>query len=255
MKSPIKKKLLHNPGESLDRAIDAILYDMLQYLLPTLFMIVFALNEWWRFYAKTPPSPYVISVFALISICVTTWQVRKKFKRVRNLQQGLKGEKAVGQFLDCLRENGAKIFHDIPGEGFNLDHVVVHRSGVYVIETKTISKPDRGEAKLLFDGKKIVKNGLEPDRNPVVQVIAGSEWLADLIEQSTGRKFKIKPVVVYPGWYIQSTAEAKKSDVWVLNPKALPAFISHRPEIMTQEEVHMFSKHLDMYIRAVGTYK
>jgi hypothetical protein len=96
-----------------------------------------------------------------------------------------------------------------------------------------------------------VKNGLTPDRNPVIQVIAGSKWLAGLIGQSTGRRFKIKPVVIYPGWFIQPTAEAKKSDVWVLNPKALPAFIAHRPEIMTQEELHMFSKHLDMYIRAV----
>ncbi len=254
LKSPIKRKLLRNPGESLDNKIEDIKYDMLFYLLSTLVVILLALLEWWRFYAKTPPTPIIFSIIALIMLCITTWKIYNKFSWLRRIKLGRDGEKAVGQFLDRLRENGAKIFHDIPGDGFNLDHVVVHSSGVYVIETKTISKPDRGETKLIFDGHRILKNGFEPDRNPIVQVLAGSKWLAELIEQSTGHKFKIRPVVVYPGWYIQPTADSKKSDVWVLNPKALRSFILNNREIMNPEELNMFSKHLDMYIRAKQTH-
>jgi hypothetical protein len=250
MKSPIKKKLLHNPGESLDNEIEDIIYDMLLYLIPTLFVVILALLDWWRLYAKAPPTPLFSSVIALIMICITAWKVYNKLTIIKKIKLGRDGEKAVGQFLECLREKGARIFHDIPGDGFNLDHVVVHSTGVYVIETKTLSKPERGETKLVFDGRRILKNGLEIGRNPVIQVLAGSKWLAELIEQSTGQRFKIRPVVIYPGWYIQSTDEAKKSDVWVLNPKAFPSFISNSRETMNPEELNMFSKHLDMYIRA-----
>ena len=35
------------------------------------------------------------------------------------------GERAVGQYLERLRESGPRVFHDVPGVGFNLDHVVI----------------------------------------------------------------------------------------------------------------------------------
>lgn len=104
--------------------------------MPTLFVVILALLEWWQLYAKSPPTPKTYSVIALIMICLTTWKLSNKFSRIRNIKLGRDGERDVGQFLERLRENGAKIFHDIPGDGFNLDHVVVHSSGVYVIETK-----------------------------------------------------------------------------------------------------------------------
>ena len=199
MKSPITKKTLHNPGESLDRKINDIVDSPIMYLVATGFFVFIAFYEWWRLYKNTPPAPLFYSLIALILICITTWKIINTLSRVKKLKLGREGERAVGQFLDCLRERGAKIFHDIPGEGFNLDHVVVHTSGVYVIETKTLSKPDKGEAKIIFDGNRILKNGFELDRNPISQVQAGRRWLEELIEQSTGHKFKIKPVVVFPG--------------------------------------------------------
>jgi hypothetical protein len=250
MKSPITKKPLHNPGESLDHKIMDIKFDMLVFPITTIVAIVMTLLEWYRLYVKIPPQPVTYTILALILLGISAWNIKKSLNRIKLLRLGRDGEKEVGQLLDCLRENGAKIFHDIPGDGFNLDHVVVHNTGVYVIETKTLSKPEKGETKLIFDGNRIIKNGLELDRNPIIQVQTGSKWLTELIEQSTGHKTKIKPVVVYPGWYIEQTTEAKKSDVWVLNPKALPAFIAHRQETMNPREFHMFSLHLDMYIRA-----
>jgi hypothetical protein len=57
--------------------------------------------------------------------------------------------------LEGLREGGASVFHDVPGEGFNLDHAVIARSGILVIDTKTCSKPDM-VAKITFDGQIIL---------------------------------------------------------------------------------------------------
>lgn len=250
MKSPLKSKPLRNPGESLSNRINDLFLDqLLPYFLSVGFLSLIALLEWVRRYTDSPPNPGIYTLMALVALVVFVWKLRRVKKDVRRLRQGLEGEKAVGQFLEQLRETGAQVFHDIPGDGFNLDHVVVHRSGLYVVETKTISKPNRGEARLRYDGESITKANLAPNNAPIIQVRAARDWLASLIRESTGRLFPIRAVVVYPGWYIEPTAEAKSSDVWVLNPKALPAFISHSAEQLKPEDVHLCSYHLGRYVR------
>ncbi len=171
-------------------------------------------------------------------------------KKIKALRLGRDGEMAVGQYLESLRENGAKVFHDIQGEGFNLDHVVIDKSGIYVIETKTFSKPDKGQTIVTYDGEKVFVNGKEPDRNPVIQVKAACHWLKELLKESTGKDCNPRPVVVFPGWFVQPTVEAKNSDVWVLNPKALPAFISNSKPQYEGDAVGLFSYHLSRYVRA-----
>jgi hypothetical protein len=175
----------------------------------------------------------------------------RHIRRVRNLKLGRDGERAVGQFLERLREDGAKVIHDFPGEKFNIDHVVVHQSGVYAIETKTYSKPDRGEAKILFDGQSIRMPGRELERDPVRQARAQAKWLQDLIVETSGKRVPVRPVVVFPGWFVVPTAEAKSSDVWVLNPKALPAFIENSNTQIAEADVHLVASHLTRYVRDV----
>jgi hypothetical protein len=250
LKSPIKAKPLRNPGESLEQQLNDALYnDVLTYALWAMFVVILAGFEWWRWYKSILPNPIVVSVSAVIVVAFSAWKVRYSIKHIKRLKLGLQGEKAVGQFLDDLRETGAKIFHDIPGSNFNLDHVVVSTTGVFVIETKTLSKPDRGEAKLIYNGETVSKHGLEPERNPIIQVRAATKWLGELLKESTGRSFPMRAVVVYPGWYIQPTAEAKTSDVWVLNPKALPTFISNSRSAISPEDVNLCAYHLKRLVR------
>jgi hypothetical protein len=224
--------------------------DILLYVMLGIMAVVIAAMEWLRWYTQAKPNPIVMSIFAAMVVILVAWKVQGAWRKAKRLKLGLEGEKAVGQFLERLREQGAKIFHDIPGQGFNLDHVIVHNTGIYVIETKTLSKPDRGEAKLIYDGQSISKEGLSPNRDPIKQSMAGSSWLSDVIKESTGRAFHVKPVVVYPGWFIQQTGDAKRSTVWVLNPKALQSFISNSRDQLSPEEVNLCAFHLDRYIRA-----
>ena len=252
-KSPLKSKPLRNPGESSDRQLQDIVYDkVMPYLVFAAISAVVAVLEWWRWYSQMPPSPWLFTTVAVLALAISLWKFQRALRLTTRIKLGRDGEKAVGQFLERLRESGAQVFHDIPADGFNLDHVVVHESGLYVIETKMLSKPGRGEAKLLYDGEHVSKNGMRPDRNPVTQVRAAGKWLADLVRESTGLKFPVRAVVVYPGWFIEATAEAKASDVWVLNPKALPAFISNSAAHLSSEEVKLCSYHLSRYIRGSG---
>lgn len=156
--------------------------------------------------------------------------------------------RSVGQFLDGLREGGARIFHDVPAEDFNLDHVVISTHGIYVVETKTITKPS-ADAKVIYDGERVTVAGHSPDRDPVKQAKAEANWLRQLLKQSTGRDFPVRGVVVYPRWWIEPTNKDRPREVWVLEPKALPKFIENAPAAMAAEDVAMASYHLSRYVR------
>jgi hypothetical protein len=80
-----------------------------------------------------------------------------------------------------------------------------------------------GSPHVVYDGKRVLVDGWEPDRNPVAQARAISQWVRDLLRDSTERNFPIRPVVVFPGWFVEPGPPG--AEVWVLNDKAAVSFI------------------------------
>lgn len=249
-KSPLKGKPLRNPGQSLDEQIRDLIDDtMLQhYLMPCFFWVIAGL-EWfaeWRHVARMP------GTYALAAGVLTIWgalrfvQLRR---RIRALRQGRDGEMVVGQFLERLRANGAHLFHDVPGNGFNLDHVVICSKGIFVIETKTHSKPSP-DARVTFAGEQILVAGYKPDRDPLRQVRAEARWLMNTLKESTAKSFPVRGVVLFPGWYVDPIPDGIKRDTWVLEPKALPAWIERESIAMEASDVTLAAFHLSRYVRA-----
>ena len=148
---------------------------------------------------------------------------------------GLDGEKPVGQFLGANRKEGWYVLHDIPAVGFNVDLVLIAPQGVFVIETKTYSKPLRGEATAQFDGKRLLVNGFEPERNPITQAREIRDWVDNLLQETTAKRYPVKGVVVLPGWYVSGHQD--RSDIWVLNNKALLQFIERGRCVVKDEDV------------------
>ncbi|PCI21429.1 MAG: nuclease [Piscirickettsiaceae bacterium] len=250
VKSPIKDSPLRNPGETLDNQINELINaEAMSHIVSVLLVGILTATEWWRWYMELPPRPYVYTVIFIIVLIYTVPKIFKIKKQLKSLRQGLDGEKAVGQYLEGLREQGAKVFHDIPGDGFNLDHVIIAPSGIYVIETKTYSKPEKGRAVIIFDGTSVKLNNLPGNEKPIIQVIAAASWLKALLKESTGKQFETKPVVVFPGWFVEPTSETKNSDVWVLNPKALPSFVANSANSLSEEQISMAAFHLSRYVR------
>ncbi len=251
LKSPLKDNPLRNPGESLDREIDSLINDKaVQYIILIVMSVVFAVLEWCKFIFDIKPNPIIYTLLAVIIIPICLVKLVKIAKHVNRLRQGRDGEKAVGQYLESLRETSAKVFHDIPAKGFNIDHVVIAKSGIYVIETKTYSKPDSGQPKVIFDGTSLTFSSGISTNKPLIQVEASSNWLRTLIKETTGKSFATKPVIVFPGWFAEPTSDAKSSDIWVLNPKGLPTFIANSKEKMAAEDMSLVAFHLSRYIRS-----
>jgi hypothetical protein len=246
--SPLKAKPLRLPGESVDKEIDYWVNDKTlgPFFGAGSFCIV-AFFEWYGYFTHAPRQPIVFTVIAVAALLFAGWRFRVIRRQVRQLRQGRDGERAVGQFLERLREDGAKVFHDIPGEGFNLDHVVISTHGIYAIETKTWSKP-WPEAKVVVEGDSLNVAGEVPDRNPMAQVAAAAHWLEKLLKESTDRRFLVRGVVAFPGWYVEQPEP--RGNVWVVEPKMLPGLIGDAPIMISPTDVALAAFHLSRYVRS-----
>ncbi len=249
-RSPIKDKPLRSPGQSLEEQMRELFDNKVMIpLVGAVIFIVFAAMEWYRHFSGVPPSPKTMSVLAVLTsgyAVMRFFSVRREFRRLR---QGADGEKAVGQFLEGLRERGYRVFHDILGQSFNVDHVLIGPAGVFTVETKTWSKPARGEARIVFDGEKILAGSFEPDRDPVIQARAQAGWMKEFLAESTARRFEVRSVILFPGWYVEQTPGSSRQ-LWVLNPKALETFLSNEPERLSPDEIKLASFHLSRFIRS-----
>jgi hypothetical protein len=152
-RSPLRQKPLRNPGESLQvERQNLLVEEFLPCVALATVVALFAAYEWIRWSFALPPQPLLVTTLALLLTGYAAYQFVTLRKRLKALKLGLEGEKAVGQYLEDLRSQGCRVFHDIVGNGFNIDHVVVSPHGIFVIETKTYSKPRRREARVEFDG-------------------------------------------------------------------------------------------------------
>ncbi len=249
-RTPLKDKPLRLPGQSQAEELSAMWDDKLQpWLFLALIMCLLAGLEWFRYLTSSRFNPVLFSVVAAVFASVAAWKVWRMRPRLKRLRQAIEGERAVGQYLEQLRARGYRVFHDIVGSSFNLDHVLVGPAGVFTIETKTWSKPAQGEARVVFDGEIIKVAGYVPDRDPVTQARAQASWLRTLIKESTGRVVDVFPVVVFPGWYVEQTKTSRKS-IWVLEPKALPSFLDHEAVRLVNEDVQLIAFHLSRFIRS-----
>lgn len=254
LRSPIKASPLRLPGQSLQAEIEALISEgVIPYFVAALLLVFVAALEWIGALRHAPRQPWLYTLMAVLAGIAFAWRLVRVRARVRQLRLGRDGELVVGQFLEGLRVSGARVFHDIPGEGFNLDHVVLSTHGCYVVETKTWRKPVRGDARVTLSEDGVYISGRVPKRNPVVQARAGAAWLAKLLEESTGKRFLVRGVVVFPGWWVEPMSAQWKRDSgkpWVLEPKGLPGFIENEPETIAPSDVAMAAFHLSRYVRA-----
>lgn len=249
-RSPIRGKALREPGQSLSEELQELINDrlFLWFLLPLLLSVMAGL-EWWRWYQDTPYNPLFYTAVAVFAILVSTLRLFPLIRQIRALKRGRDGERVVGQFLDGMRSDSCHVLHDVLGEGFNVDHIIVSVRGIYTVETKTISLPADRTGKICCDGAQLLLDGRSPDRDPIGQAKAQAAWLKRILKESTGRDYAIQPVVAFPGWFVEPTCK-RVAGVWIVEPKALAKFIDHEPISLKPEQVHLAAFHLRTFIRA-----
>lgn len=249
-RSPLKQRPLRYAGQSIDEQIDDLLTgSVVTYVLVAMTVVLIAMLEWIHWLSPTRQMPVFVTVVAFCVVCYSAFRISNALKQVKVLQMARDGEKEVAECLDSLRERGYAVFHDILGDGFNIDHVILSPHGIFTVETKTRSKPHQGDARVVYDGSRVLVNGRESDRDVVQQAESQAVWLRNLLRESTGKVFRVRAIVVFPGWFVEQTRTAREGHIWVLNPKGVPVFIGNESVCMPKEDVHLAAFHLARYVR------
>src|SRR6266403_902717 len=251
---PEKFKLLRGPGETQRRRVQIADENLFFYVFGGAFVPV--LIAWSVLLLAVYLSKRLIlfavgmavGCFIASTICATILLFRFLHRR-RNDLLGYLGERAVAEYLEPLRQNGFRIFHDVPCEGrkknFNIDHVVVGQTGVAAIEVKTRRKkkgrPGFEEHVVTYDGQRLIWPWGE-DRCGIDQVEAESDWLRDFIKRRTALEVHPKPILAFPGWMVK---ERSVGSFRVASHKVVPSIVRQwRPEPLSAEQVDLISRQL-----------
>lgn len=153
------------------------------------------------------------------------YKLNQLFNRIQNLKLGTDGEEYTGQELNLLMLDGARVYHDVPYQYGNIDHVVVGFDKAFTIETKSIRKPHNANgsessrlAKITYTGEKLIFPHNYSSDEALVQTQRHAKYLGEAIKQACGIDFPVKPVVALPGWMIENTYDSQP-EVLVINPK------------------------------------
>lgn len=233
-RSPLTAGLLRTPGHALREQLEEMRVGVALDLALLLFFPAFLLAF---FYLQTMLSGSAISMrihaIALVGVSgFSAYQTRKMWRcsvQMDKLRLGLDAELAVGQELEQLMREGAAVFHDLPAEKFNIDHVVIAPQGVFAVETKGHAKPNRrggvADAKVVFDGKSLAFPDWSSTK-PVEQAERQAKWLANLLTSATGESVRVAPVLALPGWYVDRKG---RGDVLVYSGKELRGHLLKAP--------------------------
>jgi hypothetical protein len=207
-REPFTEKPLRLPGESTrekaDRLFDTANEKMLLVLLGCPVV-------GWAYTFGPGPKPVILGAILLgVALVGSGWlgvRIRNELKESWNYRLGAKGEQVVGRELDRLMAKGYEVFHDVPCERWNIDHVVVGPRGVFAVETKAWRKPKAEGGKkveVVFDGSRLIWPGKrQPDCDPIADALRVSNSLQKWIAGEAAESTAVVPVVALPGWSVR----------------------------------------------------
>ena len=187
---------------------------------------------------------YMLATFLTVLVIGGFFLVRLWRQFVR-LHKGLRAELKVGDNLDLLQHRGARVIHDIQCIGkkarYNIDHCVIHPSGIWVIETKYVSPGRHGILDVSEEGlrcgpKKLGDGALRQARRNAFEI-------RDVIYKATARKVWIHPAVLVEGFTIRGESEFCRVD----NVQGFLAYIRSLPSHLSPQEIKSISEALLAY--------
>ena len=192
----------------------------------------------------------LVSLFYVGPVGYSVVGVFRSLRQIRRHNIGLSGEQVMGQQLTGLIADGFRVFHDFPLEKSNVDHVVVGRTGVFAIETKTKRKPKNVEDghKLLYNGRRL-KFGEKELTKPVTQAERQAEELSAYLSKVLRKEIAVRALLVYPGWFI--TRETGDGGVVVLDEAGPVRMIPKEHERLDEETVESIAALVDDKCRDV----
>jgi hypothetical protein len=133
----------------------------------------------------------------------------------RALRFSARAHAALGNAFERLAGQGHRTFHDVwLGNSF-LDHVVVGKRGLFVIQVAARRPPKGAEAVRLHNRHLQYQDGVSTVE-PVLRAERGARDLATQAGRWLGHRISIRAAVAAPGW---KAMPVKSGDILLLNEK------------------------------------
>ena len=224
-RSPIEGKAIYGAGEQLRKRIeeytDELMFSLmaLQFVGPLIFALWAALRiDWGQHRFLYTDILYVAGFVGFGAWCLK--RVLKFGDLRRRAREGLRAELFTAQELNRLMAVGCVVLHDLPGDGFNIDHVVIGPRTVFAIETKSVRKPGPSKGgdhfKVKYDGTAL-QFPHTTGKAHLAQAQRQAQWLSRYLSQAINTTVPVTPALSLPGWWIDS-AHAPFDGVRVFNP-------------------------------------
>lgn len=245
-RSPFKELRRRPAGESLrikiaefDEQIDERLFLLLAMPI-ALADMMFMLKPFNLYGALTAVAISLIWTLAFKGKLFDLLEQRRKY------QLGFDGERFVGEELSRLIAAGFEIYHDVPFDGFNMDHVLVGKPGVFVVESKTKSKPmdESGtkEYEVVFDGKKL-QWPWGAESQDIEQASNNAKTLSKWLTSAVGENVAVSAILTLPGWWIERKAPC--DGVQILNPKEIIRVCDSKDVELNDVRIRQICHHLN----------
>ncbi len=147
--------------------------------------------------------------------------------RLHHREGTLADDIALGSGLAAFTGEGGVILHNLPADGFHIDHVVVGVGAIFAIQTEWRRRPDPDSgvsAKVSFDGCRLQFPDSQ-ETAPLDRARRSGRWLADYLTCALGEPIAVVPVLALPDWDVVTDAESNRSDVIVSNGVS-PTFVT-----------------------------
>ena len=234
-------------GESLQEKIRDYEFKITEQFMLPVFFSAMTLFLWFVYLFSLPINLYSVIGFSIITVVFIIrayFKVKQTRWILKRYRKGLEGEWLVGETLNQLSNESTFVFHDIPGERFNVDHIIVSTRGIFVIETKHFNRELCHE--FFYDGLmiyRILKNGRKfPCPKLLPQIDGEARFIQQEIERRTEIKLPVIKVAILIGAYITSSENFK--DYWLLNETAFVKVFNQQKEMFDDSVAKLVASHI-----------
>jgi hypothetical protein len=253
--APSTHNLIRMPGQSAAEKIDGLDNEFArraaQLIALALFLSLIYLCHLYVY--KSEVSAVLIRIFLPAGSCLSVYILLKTLqlaKERRREQQAYEDEIVVARELDRLTSEGNHVYHDIPAEDFNIDHVVVGRTGIFAVESgarlKSAKTKRLEDATVEYNGRMLMFPGGD-DYKTIEQAERQASWISDWISRAVGEQVAARAIVALPGWFVKRTSA---EGISVVNPEQFPALFRHiKPRYLSDETITRIVAELEQRCR------
>jgi hypothetical protein len=257
--SPLSEIVFRSPGQSLIKMIDNLNQDigLSMALCISVPLVLYASYSSLLYFYQDGSGTLIVCLLGGIGTAATIKYLLKTLKLLKKRQLSqieYESAAAVGQELNRFMLAGYHVYHEIPADQFQIDHLVVGRAGIFVVKTSARPnyKPgkDLQAATVEYNGKMLSF----PDGNDyriIEQAERQALWLSEWIGNSTGEPIAARAIVALPGWLVKRTSA---DGISVVNREQISSLFKHiKPRTLPDDMIRCIVNQLDQRCHDAAT--